>query len=63
MVLLDSRLPKDSNGILFAIFGLPEHFLRILQDLDKNRYLKSIRTQPGHVACFDWVVPVRVDLH
>jgi hypothetical protein len=40
MVLLDSRCSKDSNGILFVIFGLTEDFLCILQDLDKNRYLK-----------------------
>jgi hypothetical protein len=40
MVLLDSRLPKDSNGILFEICGRTEYFLCILQDLDKNRYLK-----------------------
>jgi hypothetical protein len=31
-VLLDSRFPKDSNGILFANFGLTEHFIMILQD-------------------------------
>jgi hypothetical protein len=35
MVLLDSTGLKDSNGILFAIFGLTEDFILILQDLDK----------------------------
>jgi hypothetical protein len=29
---MDSIFPKDSNGILFAIFGLTEHFILILQD-------------------------------
>jgi hypothetical protein len=32
MVLLDSRCSKDSNGILFAIFGFTDDFLLILQD-------------------------------
>jgi hypothetical protein len=31
MVLLDSRLPKDSNDISVAIFGSTEHFKWILQ--------------------------------
>jgi hypothetical protein len=35
MVLLDSTSLKDSNGILFAIFGLIEDFILILQDQDK----------------------------
>jgi hypothetical protein len=32
MVLLDSTLPKDSNEILFAIFGLIDQKIWILQD-------------------------------
>jgi hypothetical protein len=32
MVLLDSRLPKVSNGISFAIFGPTDDFILILQD-------------------------------
>jgi hypothetical protein len=32
MVLLDSRLPKDSNGISFAIFGPRDQKIWILQD-------------------------------
>jgi hypothetical protein len=32
MVLMDSRSLKDSNGILFANFGLTEDFILILQD-------------------------------
>jgi hypothetical protein len=32
MVLMDSRLPKDSNEILFVIFGPTEDFILILQD-------------------------------
>jgi hypothetical protein len=32
MVQLDSRFPKDSNGISFVIFGPTEHFILILQD-------------------------------
>jgi hypothetical protein len=30
MVLMDSRLPKDSNGILFAIFGPIDQKILIL---------------------------------
>jgi hypothetical protein len=40
MVLLDSRGSKDSNEILFVIFGLIDYLICILQDLDRNRYLK-----------------------
>jgi hypothetical protein len=32
MVLLGCTFPKDSNGILFVIFGLTEDFILILQD-------------------------------
>jgi hypothetical protein len=31
MVLMDSRCSKDSNGILFSIFGPTEQFEWILQ--------------------------------
>jgi hypothetical protein len=31
MVLMDSRCSKDSNDILFAIFGPTDDFLLILQ--------------------------------
>jgi hypothetical protein len=35
MVLLDSILPKDSNGITFAIFGPTDQKIWILQDWDQ----------------------------
>jgi hypothetical protein len=35
MVLMDSRLPKDFNEILFAIFGPTDDFILILQDLHR----------------------------
>jgi hypothetical protein len=37
MVLMDSRFPKDSNGILFAIFGLTDDFPLILQVAAKHK--------------------------
>jgi hypothetical protein len=32
---MDSRLPKDSNGILFVIFGVTDQKIWFLQDCDQ----------------------------
>jgi hypothetical protein len=37
MVILDSGCSKDSNGILFAIFGLTDDFLLILKVAAKHK--------------------------
>jgi hypothetical protein len=42
MVLLDSTGLKDSNGILFANFGLTEHFILILQDSAQMKIFESV---------------------
>jgi hypothetical protein len=45
IVLLDSTLPKDSNGISFVIFGPTERKLWILQDLNKIWFENLIRNR------------------
>jgi hypothetical protein len=65
MVLLGSILPKDSNGILFAIFGCRDQKIWVLQDCTRFCFviLKRIRfkTEGCHVAHRDWPIPVRED--
>jgi hypothetical protein len=65
MVLLDSRLPKDSNGITFAIFGPMDRKLWFFQGLNKiwflNSILISVWFRDWHVAWSDREIPVRVD--
>jgi hypothetical protein len=65
IALLDSRFPKDSNGISFAIFGSMNRKIWILQDWNgiwfENLFGKSVWTQVGHVAVFRWPVPVQLD--
>jgi hypothetical protein len=57
MALLDSRLPKDSNGTKFANFGCRDQKIWILEDWAKfwfgTSIWKSVRTQAGHGARFD----------
>jgi hypothetical protein len=54
IVLLDSRCSKDSNGILFAIFGCRDQKIWILQDWDQFWFEILIRnyvlTEGCHVA-------------
>jgi hypothetical protein len=67
---MDSTHPKDSNEVLFVIFGQVFYFLSILQDLQENRdlnsNLKSILTgltggglTGRDVARHRWSIPIR----
>jgi hypothetical protein len=64
---MDYTLPKDFNGILFAIFRVTDQKLWFFKDLNKIWFLKSILIsvcfRDWHVAWSDRPVPVRVDLH
>jgi hypothetical protein len=45
IILLDSRCSKDSNGILFAIFGSTDQKIWISKDLIKIWFQTSIRIE------------------
>jgi hypothetical protein len=66
IVLLDSTLSKDSNGISFVIFWVTDQKLWFFKDLDQFWFEKPIWilfwSEAGHVAISDWRVPLRLDL-
>jgi hypothetical protein len=51
MVLLDYTLPKDSNGILFAIFGCRDQKIWIIKVLDGIWFEKLIRNSVSTEGC------------
>jgi hypothetical protein len=65
IVLLDSRCSKDSNGILFVIFGHRKQKIWILQDWIEFwfKILFDFLFYIGgrHVSVPDWGIPVRSD--
>jgi hypothetical protein len=65
IVLLDCTFPKDSNEILFVIFGPTDQKIWILQDWIEFwfKFLFEIDfdSEQGHVASSYWSVPVRLD--
>jgi hypothetical protein len=62
---MDSRCSKDSNGILFVIFGLTDRKIWFFKDLDEIWFEKPIWIlfwfRQGHVALWYSLVPLRVD--